>query len=1534
MATVPTTPLGPGSASGSNSGGARKHRSSPFTSWLKKGNSSEAANSKKLASPAEEIKLVFLRQLEFSSFDLNGKHYHSVFTGAQIVDIILNHFGLPDRKLASNVASRLIDCSLYTHVSGPSQGAATAGTVIDSNSEIYTLTSEALTALKALHKGDTLQRAKTHTRRRYMDLRGHLHTRSVDSQGTSSSNISGGSGGNSDSSSNISSQHASIAGLNTSARRSSCDPPSPLSHTQALPPPLDVSAAHKSAIARAHRIDKSNSPSDTLVALGPATPSTSTPTTDPLDPTGSPLREVCIPTGDLGSLLNTWSFLGAGSVPGRHSLLPLTPASTSRSALRESSYLLPGDGAVLLSGAMESDNDDYEDGGGSDTGNSQCRQRHRHWLKHNRVSQRMSQDLESAEWVQQHQRQRRWALYTEPGRGTLRRCPSAPSLNEHQSDSDVSYLTAFRDSAQQRPSRDSWYGGSQLSDITVASSYVGTQFRGPFDRSILSFASAAGRPVSEYQPLDPGNSMSAAAAAAVAIQRLSVTSSLRPWHPARSSVGSHDTPPPQTQSLEPCAVDCLNMPTPRTIPASIIDSGARSRSSSVRTTPEAGPCRDSYDSSRRPSTEATDSRQAQQMQGRLSIEPAIGYGGRVSSATLGSGGPGDAAAPARQLQLWRDTVPLQLLQSLGQETIAQQEAIYELISTELCYLHDLELIDTVFSEPLLAQPEVMEGTRALEFLHTVFFNYRALIDNSRQLCAQLTERQQAIGAPVVAGVGDIFDSWADDLQAFVEYSVHVPDAQCELESVLLASPPMAQFLADAETAPEARRLPIQSFIGRPATRFARYPLLFDAIIKRSPSDAALLRNAATKVRAALCEIDRRTGDGATAHRIRQISQRLCLPVGARDSLALDNPARRLVKEGVLYVPETGARVLAFLFDNSLIVAAEERVAHAKGVSRYVADDRIIPISMLDACVPPIESGTLVGIREALRLQSAAARPALLRHSSSSSTFKAPRATAAQIAAGLPLSFLHIGCRALCRTLLVASEAERDQWMAAIARRICVPQTLVEAYTDVRMLSDRDFPQNRAPLCSALFAAASSGCQMVLFGSKDGLHLGIYGVPTSVIRVSQPGCVTKIHILHDFNLVIILSDTNLLVYSLSAIEKSTIAASSQLGAGLAGTKIASSVSFFDVGMFMAAPLIVLMKLRGSKSHFKCIQPRFNPIESAHGSSDSSETGSYGYGSSAGVGDTSGSEPPLPPPPRPSLTRSLPRSQASSTLVPTVSTNDDSEMASLRIVYQGTRTSLHLISEFGVPGKARRVHFLRRKLCIVSAKSFEIVDVQTSRLLRSLPDPMDDDFSFVIHSNDSGLAIATCKVGREFLLCYEAFAFYIDNFGRRSRPQVFIRWEMRPTHISFRHPYIVAVNPKFIEVRHIETGVLLSIIRIKNAVCLNPDSTSTVLHIAIGPATIGTALIAPNSATPPSAVSVTEETAVDESTSAMPQPTTLPAKPAADVDSVQGYIVPGLSGTSGKRLFPEGNSTHYRIIEVRLPPLKPSSSSRPSAPAASR
>ncbi|KAJ1942209.1 RHO1 GDP-GTP exchange protein 2, partial [Linderina pennispora] len=434
----------------------------------------------------------------------------------------------------------------------------------------------------------------------------------------------------------------------------------------------------------------------------------------------------------------------------------------------------------------------------------------------------------------------------------------------------------------------------------------------------------------------------------------------------------------------------------------------------------------------------------------------------------------------KQLHLWRDTIPQELLQQLEQTKIDQQEAIHELIMTEHDYLRDMELIDAIYVQPLMADRNVMERERAEQFIDTLFFNFRDLISDSHELCTRLAERQAQ--APMVEQIGDIFLEWANKhLKNFIEYSVHVPISQAELEAELLRSPPMAEFLKQAETSPEARRLPIQSFIGRPATRFARYPLLINAIIKRSgeSADVTALKQVVDKVKRALDEIDLRTGKGAESIRIRQISQRLELSKSARDSLALDAPARRLIKEGVFSVAE-GGQVLVFLFDNSLIMATESKVAHAKGISRYIADERIIPISMLDATVPAAETGALMGIREVFGLQTG--RSALMRHTPSSSSMKG-RQAGATASGRAPLTFLHIACRTLCRTLLASSVSDRDAWIEAVHRRVCVPQTLVEAYTETRILSDRDFVPGRAPTCSAPFLS-STGCQMILFGNKD------------------------------------------------------------------------------------------------------------------------------------------------------------------------------------------------------------------------------------------------------------------------------------------------------------------------------------------------------------------------------------------------------------------------------------------------------------------
>lgn len=45
--------------------------------------------------------------------------------------------------------------------------------------------------------------------------------------------------------------------------------------------------------------------------------------------------------------------------------------------------------------------------------------------------------------------------------------------------------------------------------------------------------------------------------------------------------------------------------------------------------------------------------------------------------------------------------------------------------------------------------------------------------------------------------------------------------------------------------------------------------------------------------------------------------------------------------------------------------------------------------------------------------------------------------------------------------------------------------------------------------------------------------------------------------------------------------------------------------------------------------------------------------------------------------------------------------------------------------------------------------------------------------------------------------------INTFIDCYRPPVLCEWEGTPTHIVYEHPYIIAIDPYFIEVRHVET-----------------------------------------------------------------------------------------------------------------------------------
>lgn len=68
--------------------------------------------------------------------------------------------------------------------------------------------------------------------------------------------------------------------------------------------------------------------------------------------------------------------------------------------------------------------------------------------------------------------------------------------------------------------------------------------------------------------------------------------------------------------------------------------------------------------------------------------------------------------------------------------------------------------------------------------------------------------------------------------------------------------------------------------------------------------------------------------------------------------------------------------------------------------------------------------------------------------------------------------------------------------------------------------------------------------------------------------------------------------------------------------------------------------------------------------------------------------------------------------------------------------------------------------------------------------------------------------------EFLLNYSDFSFFVNRNGWRARPDWKISWEGNPNAFALSYPYILAFEPNFIEIRHIETSELVHIMTGKN------------------------------------------------------------------------------------------------------------------------
>lgn len=152
-------------------------------------------------------------------------------------------------------------------------------------------------------------------------------------------------------------------------------------------------------------------------------------------------------------------------------------------------------------------------------------------------------------------------------------------------------------------------------------------------------------------------------------------------------------------------------------------------------------------------------------------------------------------------------------------------------------------------------------------------------------------------------------------------------------------------------------------------------------------------------------------------------------------------------------------------------------------------------------------------------------------------------------------------------------------------------------------------------------------------------------------------------------------------------------------------------------------------------------------------------------------------------------------------------------------QGGQDTLRVFKEFYIPTESSSIHFLKTKLCVGCTKGFEIVDLETLDT-QGLLDPADTSLDFV-HRRENVKPIAIYRISGEFLLCYDEFAFFVNKNGWRAKGNWIIHWEGNPTSFAYHHPYVLAFEPSFVEVRHVETGALHQVITGVNLRCLFAD-----------------------------------------------------------------------------------------------------------------
>ncbi|KAJ7625551.1 CNH-domain-containing protein [Roridomyces roridus] len=730
-----------------------------------------------------------------------------------------------------------------------------------------------------------------------------------------------------------------------------------------------------------------------------------------------------------------------------------------------------------------------------------------------------------------------------------------------------------------------------------------------------------------------------------------------------------------------------------------------------------------------------------EQQARLNMKPQPGLKKEASRESLGDPEP-DAAT------LWIHSVPPEIAASVSDAEKKRQEAINEVIYTERDFVRDMEYLRDMWVSKLAAAEDIIPAERREQFLIQVFWNAHDIITVNTKLRDALNKRQRAFA--VVEKIGDIFTDAVPNFQPFVSYGAHQLYGKYEFEKEKSSNPAFAAFVEMTERLPESRKLELNAYLTKPTTRLARYPLLLEAVLKHTPDDSTdkvVLPQVIAQVRAFLSRVNEESGRAENRFNLAQLDSELKFKPGEHVDLRLQEEGRELVYKGVLNKRDGELQV--YLFDHALLFAKQVKT---KTHEQYRVYRRPIPLELLliSASEEPSNGKDTVRGQRSRQLVRKSSFGSIATRSSPH-----PPAVAVRPDAKGPhwISFSHLGRKNYSLVLWANSALAQRKWIEHIGKQQTAMRERSMVFETVA-LSEGFFGINKVN-CAAPF----SGGRRIVYGTDDGVYISdlreINKDPVKVLALLDVG---QVDVLEDYQLLIVLSERQVLTFPLDALDPIDPMA------GLKRAKrIATHTSFFKAGFCLGRVLVCIVKSTQLSSTFKALEPIEQNV----------------------------------------------RGRAKPTF---------------KKLLQGGNDTLKPFREFYIPVESTSIHYLKTRMCIGCSKGFEIVDLESLET-QGLLDPADESLEFV-RKRENLRPMAIYRINNDFLLCYDEFAFYVNKTGRRSRKEFMVFWEGMPTGFALHEPYVLAFEPSFVEIRHIETGLMSQVIQGSNLRLLFADTPPSV------------------------------------------------------------------------------------------------------------